>query len=1071
MGDLTRIASVVPPGATALSHVTDLTLVAGRLYATTRADGRLDSWTITGSGLSLRDSVDHAGPLRAGSDGGIAVLDLDAGTRLLTGGGGSTGALVLRAPTAAGDLPDGTVLAGTTGSIATLQHATTVTLSNGSHVVYGGLGGLNGLGQLTFNAGGSLVSQQTVADQTTTYAARVTGTASAVVGGQTWLYAASGTEHGITSYRVAANGALTAVQATGNPDGLWIASPTALEGVRLAGRDHLVLASAGTHSLTVLRPEADGTLTIVDHLLDTRDTRFGGVAALAVVEHAGTVHVIAGGADDGITVLQLLPDGQLVTRATLADGRDTTLANVSAIAALGRGDGLDIFVASSSEHGLTRLRYDMGPAGQTLVAAAAGQTLSGTAGGDVVIGGVGPDRLAGGAGDDILRDGGGSDTLTGGTGADIFVLASDGVRDTITDFQVGVDRIDLSAWPMLRSRDQLTLALTATGFTIGYGTEVLVVNAADGRTIDHRTLTTADLMGGARIPQVILPGFAGPVFPRATVTQGAGGSLPDAGATPGAPPVLAGVLVIGGITFLTHRMGTRDGLFRVGTTGSERIVASDRNDKIDGRGGSDSIWGKGGTDILYGDTGNDAIAGEAGDDALFGEEGDDRLYGGTGQDRLIGAAGRDRLYGGDGDDVIDGGSGDDHLVGGTGRDRLTDPSGLNRLYGGDGHDILTGGIASDSLYGGAGNDILAAKAGNDRLVGEDGDDRLYGGDGDDKVWGGEGRDILYGRTGNDQLAGDAGDDVIFGEAGSDSLWGGTGNDSLDGGTDNDRLWGRDGNDRLSGNDGDDILYGDAGRDEVMGKDGRDLLYGGLDGDRMYGGEGDDTVYGDDGNDEIYGGTGSGSDRLWGGAGDDVIDGNSGADMLDGGDGNDTLRGGDDADRLYGGAGRDRVEGGAGHDLLQGGADNDVLQGGEGNDTVTGDDGDDTLLGEAGNDTLAGSAGRDTLMGGGGNDRLDGGIGDDTLDGGAGDDVMTGGLGADTFVFGDGLDRISDFDTGADRLTLDTDLWDGDLIPADVLFLYGTRVDGSTVLDFGNGDVLTLTGIIDWDLLADRIGYM
>lgn len=1071
MGELVRIARALPAGATGLSHITDLALVGGQLFATTRHDGRLDSWTVTGTGLTLRDSVDHTGPLRAGSDGWIGVLDLDAGSRLLTGGGGSSGALVLRAPGGTGDLPAGTVLAGTAGSIATLQHGTAVALSGGNHAVYGGLAGLNGLGHLTFSAGGALLAQQTVADQATTYAARVTATASAVVGGQTWLFAASGTEHGITSYRVAATGALTAVQATGNPDGLWIANPTALEAVRLAGRDHLVLASAGTHSLTVLRPEADGTLTIVDHLLDTRDTRFGGVAALAVVEHAGTVHVIAGGADDGITVLQLLPDGQLVTRATIADAGDTTLANVAAIAAQGRGDGLDIFVTSSAEHGLTRLRYDMGPAGQTLVAAAQGQSLTGTAGGDVLIGGVGTDRLAGGGGDDILRDGGGGDTLTGGGGADIFVLAHDGMRDTISDFQPGVDRIDLSAWPMLRSRDQLTMTMTATGFTIAYGPEVLVVNAADGRTIDHRTLTTADLMGGARIPQVILPGFAGPVFPRTTPPQGTGGTLPDAGASPEPPPPLAGTLVIGGITFFTHRLGGVDGITRTGGTGADRLTGGSRNDKIDGRAGSDRILGNSGTDRLSGYSGNDVITGDAGDDSILGDIGDDSLYGGTGQDRLSGGPGRDTVSGGDGDDVIDGGDGDDVLTGGTGNDRLTDPGGLNRFNGDDGHDILTGGAWADTLYGGTGNDVLAAKSGNDVVYGDAGNDQLYGGDGNDRVLGWTGRDILYGRTGNDMLAGDADDDIFYGEAGSDSLWGGAGNDTMDAGTEADRLWGEDGNDRMTGADGDDSLYGGTGRDEVRGGTGRDMLSGGAEGDRLFGDDGDDRVAGDDGNDVMSGGTGN--DTLWGGTGGDVADGDGGSDLLLGGDGDDTLRGGDDSDRLYGGAGRDRVEGGTGDDLIDGGADTDVLWGGDGRDSMTGLDGDDVLFGGTGDDGMAGGAGRDTLTGGDGADRLDGGDGDDTLSGQTGDDVLTGGAGSDHFIFTtrEGRDGIADFDTVLDRLILDTGLWDGDLIPMDVLFLHGTQVGGDTILDFGDGQELTLTGIDDWASLAERIAYM
>ena len=68
---------------------------------------------------------------------------------------------------------------------------------------------------------------------------------------------------------------------------------------------------------------------------------------------------------------------------------------------------------------------------------------------DVIDGGFGRDRLSGGTGNDTIRAGAGADTVTGGAGADVFVFADAasigmGVsRDTITDFEAGVDRIDL----------------------------------------------------------------------------------------------------------------------------------------------------------------------------------------------------------------------------------------------------------------------------------------------------------------------------------------------------------------------------------------------------------------------------------------------------------------------------------------------------------------------------------------------------------------------------------------------------------------------------------------------------
>jgi VCBS repeat-containing protein len=69
--------------------------------------------------------------------------------------------------------------------------------------------------------------------------------------------------------------------------------------------------------------------------------------------------------------------------------------------------------------------------------------VTGGSGNDTLLGGNGVDRLDGGAGDDRIADGRGNDTLTGGSGRDTFVFEQAGGSDTVTDFQVGVDRIEL----------------------------------------------------------------------------------------------------------------------------------------------------------------------------------------------------------------------------------------------------------------------------------------------------------------------------------------------------------------------------------------------------------------------------------------------------------------------------------------------------------------------------------------------------------------------------------------------------------------------------------------------------
>ncbi|MGL4397420.1 MAG: M10 family metallopeptidase C-terminal domain-containing protein [Hyphomicrobium sp.] len=87
----------------------------------------------------------------------------------------------------------------------------------------------------------------------------------------------------------------------------------------------------------------------------------------------------------------------------------------------------------------------------TLTGNHADNWLIGLNGNDVLSGLGGSDRLDGGAGADVIRGGRGADMLIGGDGADTFQFAALGetgaraaLRDTISDFERGGDRIDLA---------------------------------------------------------------------------------------------------------------------------------------------------------------------------------------------------------------------------------------------------------------------------------------------------------------------------------------------------------------------------------------------------------------------------------------------------------------------------------------------------------------------------------------------------------------------------------------------------------------------------------------------------
>ncbi|MCF6221518.1 MAG: hypothetical protein L3J65_10440, partial [Robiginitomaculum sp.] len=111
---------------------------------------------------------------------------------------------------------------------------------------------------------------------------------------------------------------------------------------------------------------------------------------------------------------------------------------------------------------------------------AGSDTFNGGAGSDTFNGGAGDDSLNGGAGQDFLNGGVGNDMLTGGAGVDMFLIISENGHDTITDFQIGIDRIEFADG--LYSFAQLSIFQSGADAIIktGSGTITLIgINVAD----------------------------------------------------------------------------------------------------------------------------------------------------------------------------------------------------------------------------------------------------------------------------------------------------------------------------------------------------------------------------------------------------------------------------------------------------------------------------------------------------------------------------------------------------------------------------------------------------------------
>ena len=71
--------------------------------------------------------------------------------------------------------------------------------------------------------------------------------------------------------------------------------------------------------------------------------------------------------------------------------------------------------------------------------------LNGNRADDLLEGGLGNDILRGGSGDDALQGDAGDDFLKGGTGADVFVFDLGAGRDTVADFDIAQDTLEISS--------------------------------------------------------------------------------------------------------------------------------------------------------------------------------------------------------------------------------------------------------------------------------------------------------------------------------------------------------------------------------------------------------------------------------------------------------------------------------------------------------------------------------------------------------------------------------------------------------------------------------------------------
>lgn len=235
----------------------------------------------------------------------------------------------------------------------------------------------------------------------------------------------------------------------------------------------------------------DGANTVTTG--DGDDTIYTGVDADTITTGGGgDLITVRGGAD---TVVMGEGNDRLIVSYSAMTTSVTGTITAGALETGYVGVVADLAANSIGFTGVENFTVTLGSGDDLFTTAGGADKLRGNAGADTLDGGAGLDTLLGGAGADALTGGLGADRLAGGAGADrfIFVTANDSTLaqlDNITDFERGIDRLDLStidADPDIGG-NQAFAFLGASGFT-GAGSEVRY------EQVGHRTIVSADLDG------------------------------------------------------------------------------------------------------------------------------------------------------------------------------------------------------------------------------------------------------------------------------------------------------------------------------------------------------------------------------------------------------------------------------------------------------------------------------------------------------------------------------------------------------------------------------------------------
>ncbi|WP_068956305.1 cadherin-like domain-containing protein [Pararhizobium polonicum] len=304
--------------------------------------------------LTNVSNVTDNGSLNLTGVSGLSTITSNGNTYLIAAGAGDNGLSVFRVSTGGALTSVDNVADGGALNLGGVSRVTSATVGGNAYVFAAGTND-DGISVFRVAGDGALTAVANLADNATFELDGVKGLTTAVIGGNTFLFAAGGVDDGLSVFQVAANGTLTHTSSVTDNGTLKLDGASDVTTAVVGGVTYVFATGTADNGVSVFSVNSSGILTNVANVSDTASLRLAGATGLSTFVMGSTTYLTVGGSENGVSIFRVDSGGTLTFMDNIDDGGSRELAGTTQVHTVTVGGTSYVIGAGSSDDGVSVL--------------------------------------------------------------------------------------------------------------------------------------------------------------------------------------------------------------------------------------------------------------------------------------------------------------------------------------------------------------------------------------------------------------------------------------------------------------------------------------------------------------------------------------------------------------------------------------------------------------------------------------------------------------------------------------------------------------------------------------------